>query len=90
MNSDIKSPNEHQYKKMGNDDKPVNDDVKSSGENKQKQQLHHAIQKKQSRNIHSGSNKNGNKDNRNRYREPDFEFEGIIESEGVLDMMQDG
>lgn len=33
---------------------------------------------------------NGNKDNRNRYREPDFEFEGIIESEGVLDIMQDG
>ncbi|WP_379953325.1 transcription termination factor Rho [Dokdonia sp. R78006] len=33
---------------------------------------------------------NGNKDSRNRYREPDFEFEGIIESEGVLDIMQDG
>ncbi|RMA57842.1 transcription termination factor Rho [Ulvibacter antarcticus] len=33
---------------------------------------------------------NGNKDSRNRYREPDFEFDGIIESEGVLDIMQDG
>ncbi|GEQ85691.1 transcription termination factor Rho [Patiriisocius marinistellae] len=33
---------------------------------------------------------NGNKDNRNRYKEPDFEFDGIIESEGVLDIMQDG
>ncbi|WP_027125242.1 transcription termination factor Rho [Gelidibacter mesophilus] len=33
---------------------------------------------------------NGNKDNRNRYREPDFEFDAIIESEGVLDIMQDG
>jgi len=32
----------------------------------------------------------GNKDNRNRYKEPDFEFDGIIESEGVLDIMQDG
>jgi transcription termination factor Rho len=32
----------------------------------------------------------GNKDNRNRYREPDFEFDAIIESEGVLDVMQDG
>ncbi|AZQ43715.1 transcription termination factor Rho [Nonlabens ponticola] len=32
----------------------------------------------------------GNKDNRNRYRDPDFEFDGIIESEGVLDMMPDG
>ncbi|MGR7812213.1 transcription termination factor Rho [Lacinutrix undariae] len=35
-------------------------------------------------------NSNGNKDNRNRYREPDFEFDAIIESEGVLDVMQDG
>ncbi len=34
--------------------------------------------------------KNGNKDSRNRYREPDYEFDGIIESEGVLDIMQDG
>lgn len=35
-------------------------------------------------------NTNGNKDSRNRYREPDFEFDAIIESEGVLDVMQDG
>ena len=34
--------------------------------------------------------KNGNKDLRNRFKEPDFEFEAIIESEGVLDIMQDG
>ena len=33
---------------------------------------------------------NGNKDNRNRYKEPDFEFDAIIESEGVLDVMSDG
>jgi transcription termination factor Rho len=33
---------------------------------------------------------NGNRDNRNRYREPDYEFDAIIESEGVLDVMQDG
>ena len=31
-----------------------------------------------------------NKDNRNRYRQPDFEFEGIIETEGVLDTMSEG
>ena len=34
--------------------------------------------------------KSHNKDNRNRYKEPDFEFDGIIESEGVLDIMQEG
>ena len=33
---------------------------------------------------------NHNKDHRNRYRQPDYEFEGIIESEGVLEMMQEG
>lgn len=46
------------------------------------------------RNHKNNSNHNDkdnyNKDNRNRYREPDFEFDGIIESEGVLDIMQDG
>ncbi|MGZ0016586.1 transcription termination factor Rho [Yeosuana sp. AK3] len=41
-------------------------------------------------NSNSGNSNNGNKDNRNRYREPDFEFDAIIESEGVLDIMLDG
>ncbi len=37
-----------------------------------------------------GSGANGNKDTRNRYREPDYEFEGIIETEGVLEIMPEG
>ena len=37
----------------------------------------------------SDKKNNGNRDNRNRYREPDYEFDAIIESEGVLDIMQD-
>ncbi|TPN81267.1 transcription termination factor Rho [Aquimarina algicola] len=42
-------------------------------------------------NNHNNNKKdNGNRDNRNRYKEPDFEFDAIIESEGVLDIMQDG
>ncbi len=40
-------------------------------------------------NGNSRDNK-GNRDSRNRYKEPDFEFDAIIESEGVLDIMQDG
>ncbi|NNM22865.1 MAG: transcription termination factor Rho [Flavobacteriaceae bacterium] len=57
-------------------------------DNKQKQQQSQKpVHQKQSQKT---SAKNGNKDNRNRYREPDFEFDGIIESEGVLDIMQDG
>ena len=42
------------------------------------------------KNPNTGNVNNGNKDSRNRYREPDFEFDAIIESEGVLDIMQDG
>lgn len=48
-------------------------------------------------NTHQGNNhkthskdNNHNKDTRNRYRQPDYEFDGIIESEGVLEMMQEG
>ncbi|PRX41970.1 transcription termination factor Rho [Salegentibacter salegens] len=40
-------------------------------------------------NKSSGSRDAGNRDARNRYREPDYEFDAIIESEGVLDIMQD-
>tara|TARA_R100001369_G_scaffold954_4_gene3164 strand:- start:33975 stop:35717 length:1743 start_codon:yes stop_codon:yes gene_type:complete len=40
-------------------------------------------------NRDSNVKNNGNRDNRNRYREPDYEFDAIIESEGVLDIMQD-
>ena len=36
------------------------------------------------------SEPNHNRDNRSRYREPDFEFDGIVETEGVLDMMAEG
>ena len=55
--------------------------------------------KPQQKNTNQHQNKNQNRDksnsNRahksgNRYRDPDFEFDGIIESEGVLEMMQDG
>ena len=46
--------------------------------------------KGQHKNQKNGNVDTGNKDSRNRYREPDFEFDAIIESEGVLDIMQDG
>ena len=46
--------------------------------------------KRDNNNSNQHRGKDGNKDTRNRYRQPDFEFDGIIESEGVLDIMQDG
>ena len=44
----------------------------------------------QNGNGNNNNKDNHNKDNRNRYRQPDFEFDGIIESEGVLEMMPEG
>ena len=43
----------------------------------------------QSRDKSNTGRNNGNKST-NRYKDPDFEFDGIIESEGVLEMMPDG
>ena len=56
----------------------------------QKQQKHNNGQNHKNNNNHQRKENNGNKDNRNRYKEPDFEFDAIIESEGVLDVMSDG
>jgi len=47
------------------------------------------------RNTHhnkNGQEKNSNydKDLKNKYKQPEYEFDSIIESEGVLDIMQDG
>ena len=54
--------------------------TEKSVSNSHKQKANHFVKKE----------KNHNKDVRNRYKEPDFEFDGIIESEGVLDIMQEG
>ena len=79
-------------------DKPK-DKVEVKQEQQKSEKKEHHQQHKQ--NHHNGKNNNPkrkkehhevnhNRDNRNRYREPDFEFEGIINTEGVLEMMQEG
>jgi transcription termination factor Rho len=84
----------HQQNGQQNDKKSVPTEVKDQSKqhqesNKQvKKQPHSNENKKKNPNVKAG--KDGNKDTRNRYRQPDFEFDGIIESEGVLDIMQDG
>ncbi|RIV72160.1 transcription termination factor Rho [Flagellimonas aequoris] len=47
-------------------------------------------QNNQKSSHHDKKNSNFDKDLKNRYKEPEFEFDSIIESEGVLDIMQDG
>ncbi len=55
-------------------------------------QPQHAQQKNKNKN--NNQNREPKNNNRapagNRYKDPDFEFDGIIESEGVLEMMPDG
>ena len=51
----------------------------------------HKKQKPQHNNNRNQKNQNQrNSNNGNKYKDPDFEFDGIIESEGVLDIMQEG
>lgn len=61
----------------------------------------HANQQNNNNNNNNNNNQGGNnhnaghannhsKNKKNNFREPDYEFDGIIESEGVLEMMPDG
>ena len=52
-------------------------------------------EKEANKKNHPNKNPQQNKENfdkekKNRYRNPEYEFEGIVESEGVLELMQDG
>ena len=81
------NPQNNQNQKSGNDQDSGNGGSKDHNKNNNNQRQGH--QNKNKRPDHQDKN-NGNRDTRNRYREPDYEFDGIIESEGVLDIMQDG
>ena len=74
-------------------DKHLNKNPNQKQNPKQKQNSN-PNQKQRKNNNPNHKNKNGepnhNKDKRNRYREPDYEFDGIIDSEGVLDIMSEG
>ena len=64
---------------------------KERPQHKQHQHQHNQNQKhKHKNNRHNKQEVNHNKDNRNRYREPDYEFDGIIDTEGVLEIMPEG
>jgi transcription termination factor Rho len=67
--------------------KPVHKNQQRSNTNQQRNNNNQQKSKSQARDKNNSNR--GNKSN-NRYRDPDFEFDGIIESEGVLEMMPDG
>ncbi|MEN8964789.1 MAG: transcription termination factor Rho [Polaribacter sp.] len=68
--------------------KPANQQNKQQNSKNNNNQLHNKHKNNNQNRDKNNSNK-GNKSN-NRYKDPDFEFDGIIESEGVLEMMPDG
>ena len=74
-----------------NDHKPHHKKEGQSN-NKFKKSVNQNNNSNQKNNFNNGnrSEHNHNKDNRSRYRQPDFEFDGIVETEGVLDMMTEG
>ncbi|MBT8268948.1 MAG: transcription termination factor Rho [Flavobacteriaceae bacterium] len=80
--------------KAGKDSKRQPDsaskDQKPRGQRQQGQNQKQGRRDHQKHGDQKRHTQNGNKDTRNRYREPDFEFDAIIESEGVLDIMSDG
>jgi transcription termination factor Rho len=87
-NSDRAQDKNQKYSSNANENVTANE--QQNKPKQQKQQKHNNGQNHKNNNNQQRKENNGNKDNRNRYKEPDFEFDAIIESEGVLDVMSDG
>ena len=97
--ADVKSDSNKPESKP--EEKHTDQKQQNSGQNQQKQRQQHQQHQNQNQNQNQNRNKNQNKQQSNqsnknkgtsgnRYRDPDYEFDGIIESEGVLEMMPDG
>ncbi len=74
--------------------RPRPQSAKSPSSKKEKDSTSHKSQNKANKNPRhqksSYDKSNYDKDLKNRYKAPEYEFDSIIESEGVLDIMQDG
>jgi len=78
------------FDRKGRSNKKNDNDLKSKEILNEKSDKKSNKPSRENRNRKPKNEPNGNRDTRNRYKEPDFEFDAIIESEGVLDIMQDG
>ncbi|MHA7832060.1 MAG: transcription termination factor Rho [Flagellimonas sp.] len=89
-----KDDSKPQGKPQKKDNKPQGnksqDNKSHSSNSPQKNQNNNRRNNQHNKPQHDKKNSNFDKDLRNRYKEPEFEFDSIIESEGVLDVMQDG
>lgn len=82
------TPNNSAEKKTPEQKRPNKDNSQKTPSHQKPQQT--KPQQARPKQDNKPNDKNGNRDNRNKYKDPDFEFDSIIESEGVLDLMQDG
>ena len=82
--SQPKSNQDNQQPKINNPNQ------KKPGHHQNNNPKKNSISKKNDYQNKNRQDNNHNKDNRNRYRQPDFEFDGIVETEGVLEMMSEG
>jgi len=70
--------------------RPADKDKKDFQKNSNPNQNRNQNNKKQNHPRNNHDKSNFDKDLKNRYKEPEYEFDSIIASEGVLDIMQDG
>ena len=78
---------------QGSQSNPQNNGNQQNGGTQQKNHPQHAPKQSQRKNSNQNrpeKNFNYDKELKNRYKDPDYEFDSIIASEGVLDIMQDG
>ncbi|TDY07698.1 transcription termination factor Rho [Meridianimaribacter flavus] len=88
--SESKKENSNNNNSKDNQKPTAKDNKRQSQKDNTNNKQQRSKDNNQNNNSNNNNGNNGNKDNRNRYREPDFEFDAIIQSEGVLDIMQDG
>ena len=68
-----------------------NNDNRNNSQNRPKSHSNNQNRNRNNQNREKNNNRNQSQNHSgNRYKDPDFEFDGIIESEGVLEMMPDG
>ncbi|MCF6182393.1 transcription termination factor Rho [Lutibacter sp.] len=86
-----KKPNKPiQNKNQDRPQKQNENSQKNPVTNQPRKQVDHQQKNQQHKNRQPNQQKGQRINNGNRYRDPDYEFDGIIESEGVLEMMPDG
>ena len=76
-NNNTPTPTTNNQQNNNNNTQPTQNNPQNNNNNNSSQKNQH-------------NTENFDKEKKNRYRSPDYEFEGIVESEGVLDIMQDG